>query len=221
MCICAFYPCRGKITRFSTVQSIVILTTETRLPPPATSHGSWRARVSPLTRGNRGWRRYFITWPGPIPAHAGEPDHARAGRLPAGPIPAHAGEPPVRAGRGAPHRAYPRSRGGTASALLATSNVKGLSPLTRGNLHLAAHRLRGPGPIPAHAGEPRCGYSGFEFYGAYPRSRGGTDVRGDSMEPYLGLSPLTRGNRGMVISRLLSWGPIPAHAGEPFPDNFL
>ena len=111
----------------------------------------------------------------------------------------------------------------------------GLSPLTRGNLFLKPASMRGRGPIPAHAGEPRPKSSSARKWRAYPRSRGGTIAalrkaaicaglspltRGNPVcSAYLGrqhgLSPLTRGNPNNIRLDPAKTGPIPAHAGEP------
>ena len=110
--------------------------------------------LSPLTRGNQDLPRPIVITARPIPAHAGEPVYKnRSKKLP---------------------WAYPRSRGGTEESLDILPTLKGLSPLTRGNLTAGWAKLSQSGPIPAHAGEPsgvdaRCGRAW-----AYPRSRGGT-----------------------------------------------
>ncbi len=51
--------------------------------------------------------------------------------------------------------------------------------------------------------------------GAYPRSRGGTQVFAEGVPGVNGLSPLTRGNLHALANNEISKGPIPAHAGEP------
>ena len=132
-----------------------------------------------------------------------------------GPIPAHAGEPCqhlflLRLGW-----AYPRSRGGTPLSMPYVCTLRGLSPLTRGNLPCPAFFNHLKGPIPAHAGEPDILMWMRLRIGAYPRSRGGTR-HGDVLKAIReGLSPLTRGNLDHVIPMQGEMGPIPAHAGEP------
>ena len=93
-----------------------------------------RAGLSPLTRGNRSVHGEWPAQPGPIPAHAGEPEGPDPSRMPGG--------------------AYPRSRGGTAGERIRPLTLKGLSPLTRGNRLKEAAQGLPRGPIPAHAGEP-------------------------------------------------------------------
>ena len=131
--------------------------------------------LSPLTRGNQRDCHFAGTVCGPIPAHAGQP----AGTCQ----------------RSRCRRAYPRSRGATASGKRALRLSLGLSPLTRGNRARAVIEQRPAGPIPAHAGQPtrRCCSPGFP--GAYPRSRGATTSSTYSAPATGGLSPLTRGNR--------------------------
>ena len=51
--------------------------------------------------------------------------------------------------------------------------------------------------------------------GAYPRSRGATDTVMSRRPPPVGLSPLARGNLGVVALFDLALGPIPARAGQP------
>ena len=151
--------------------------------------------LSPLTRGN----------------------HVDASRCPSdsGPIPAHAGEP--FAGVIVHHLsgAYPRSRGGTQAAGFWICEGGGLSPLTRGNRDWRKSRIGLIRPIPAHAGEPLGRKTVLCGLGAYPRSRGGTCSRPPSRCCIWGLSPLTRGNRSLNLTKPRPPGPIPAHAGEP------
>ncbi len=73
------------------------------------------------------------------------------------------------------------------------------------------------GPIPAHAGQPRGGGRAREGKRAYPRSRGATARRRRACRRQQGLSPLTRGNRFLLVAVALPGGPIPAHAGQPRP----
>ena len=134
-----------------------------------------------------------------------------------GPIPAHAGQPQRGRLRRRPGGAYPRSRGATIISSTLPAAQEGLSPLTRGNQHRAAAGCDRCGPIPAHAGQPwRAGESARRT-GAYPRSRGATQTAGCTTARPRGLSPLTRGNLLATFSGGSSWGPIPAHAGQPGP----
>ena len=91
----------------------------------------------------------------------------------------------------------------------------GLSPLTRGNRRANELARQPLGPIPAHAGEPLLHRTGYRVGGAYPRSRGGTHKAGIAELRDWGLSPLTRGNPAQPGALPTTFGPIPAHAGEP------
>ena len=91
----------------------------------------------------------------------------------------------------------------------------GLSPLTRGNLADSSSASLCPGPIPAHAGQPRRRDPGRGAARAYPRSRGATHASRQRGQLQMGLSPLTRGNLQRVHVRRSGGGPIPAHAGQP------
>ena len=133
-----------------------------------------REGLSPLTRGNL---------------------RGRVGvDLCRGPIPAHAGEPKPRLCIKSMGWAYPRSRGGTWLSMPGILSMWGLSPLTRGNQSAHVERHETTGPIPAHAGEPTSRRAGGAKPGAYPRSRGGTNVVRAGGCGGAGLSPLTRGN---------------------------
>ena len=134
-----------------------------------------------------------------------------------GPIPAHAGQPLPACPIGPRGWAYPRSRGATLLRLLSVSLDRGLSPLTRGNRDHAVAPWRNPGPIPAHAGQPRKATPSPDKRRAYPRSRGATVRDQTNFANSSGLSPLTRGNRHRAGGGILPVGPIPAHAGQPRP----
>ena len=112
-------------------------------------------------------------------------------------------------------RAYPRSRGATVEGEDTPRQMKGLSPLARGN-HLGDHFFGLPqGPIPARAGQPwwpgRCS----DGARAYPRSRGATVKTIRNNHQLRGLSPLARGNQLIYGDLLGVVGPIPARAGQP------
>ena len=92
----------------------------------------------------------------------------------------------------------------------------GLSPLARGNLHAQCMGAVCEGPIPARAGQPSGVMSHGCSGGAYPRSRGATERGIDAVTPFLGLSPLARGNRTLAHAGRARRGPIPARAGQPW-----
>ena len=138
-----------------------------------------------------------------------------------GPIPARAGEPYLTGVDAITNGAYPRSRGGTPMTAPAFVIARGLSPLARGNLcGNLGHKVK-TGPIPARAGEPGGGWDGASASGAYPRSRGGTELKMLERSLERGLSPLARGNPLKWHSAPTATGPIPARAGEPLTPNSL
>ena len=114
-----------------------------------------------------------------------------------------------------PTRAYPRSRGATSMVEIEGRAPSGLSPLTRGNRGVWCRRAAGPGPIPAHAGQPAGTTSPATSARAYPRSRGATAQSATLSGRCPGLSPLTRGNHTRRGTGIRVFGPIPAHAGQP------
>ena len=150
---------------------------------------------SPLTRGSRGRRLETGGRERSIPAHAGEPYHAKSISKPA--------------------MVDPRSRGGAHQFFHLGSLGQGRSPLTRGSLPLLLPQ-RGPRrSIPAHAGEPRSERPWAREMGVDPRSRGGADL-GPHRKPLVpGRSPLTRGSPVSSKPTSPPSGSIPAHAGEP------
>ena len=91
--------------------------------------------LSPLARGNLSRLDPNAVEIGPIPARAGQPEPAQQGD--------------------AMRRAYPRSRGATGRLVDVRHNVKGLSPLARGNRVCRAQPDVSGGPIPARAGQPK------------------------------------------------------------------
>ncbi len=108
---------------------------------------------SPRARGSRGPDGLGDQGMRPIPACAGEPG-------PLGPLPWQ-------------READPRVRGGAFAWGRATRHEAGRSPRARGSPLLQTRQLRGPGPIPACAGEPLLD-SRRPFAGrADPRVRGG------------------------------------------------
>ena len=103
------------------------------------SRGRWcgGAWAYPRSRGGtQGWRQRSCSLQGLSPLTRGNPGHGGSHGGRPGPIPAHAGEPAIWVATMIYRRAYPRSRGGTAQALIDLGAAKGLSPLTRGNPRL-------------------------------------------------------------------------------------
>ena len=113
--------------------------------------------LSPRVRGNLRIGQVIATVPGSIPACAGEP---------------HAGSR-----LGGQCRVYPRVCGGTATGLMFSRFMRGLSPRVRGNRGGQFRRRRRAGSIPACAGEPPPAPSRRTGEWVYPRVCGGTKRR--------------------------------------------
>ena len=181
---------------------------------------SWIARFAsrayPRERGGTLQGKLALIQAGGLsPRTRGNPKELLPAIITLGPIPANAGEPNPPAIRSCWIWAYPRERGGTCPCAGAHLHHAGLSPRTRGNRPPNPIVRRMTGPIPANAGEPVRYMTPLPKMWAYPRERGGTDLRRCSTCFCAGLSPRTRGNPvGSVASRHGS-GPIPANAGEP------
>ena len=133
--------------------------------------------LSPPTRGN------LPPWPHGSPCRRS--------------IPAHAGEPYIAGWEQLYITVYPRPRGGTGVNPIVGHQETGLSPPTRGNLGGMLPSDATLGSIPAHAGEPRQGSSRPTSEALYPRPRGGTQGGSTTSITRYGLSPPTRGNRGI------------------------
>ncbi len=149
--------------------------------------------ASPRARGNRQPEDRAVPAAGCIPACAGEPRSAAAGRAAAG--------------------VHPRVRGGTRSTSPAVSSASGASPRARGNPQVV--RVGGRGCIPACAGEPCHRRRQPRVRGVHPRVRGGTrngEAAGLALE---GASPRARGNHVLAQNLALAVRCIPACAGEP------
>ena len=71
------------------------------------------------------------------------------------------------------------------------------------------------GPIPAPAGQPASRMLAPGRMRAYPRSRGATVELRAPVTWSVGLSPLPRGNRLLLLRNRASIRPIPAPAGQP------
>ena len=157
----------------------------------------------------------MLTSPGLSPLTRGNPRRSSPGGAGRGPIPAHAGQPRRGGTSARGWWAYPRSRGATPLPWASDRGMRGLSPLTRGNLDVVFLDALAPGPIPAHAGQPTRSGGQQARARAYPRSRGATARGAAPGSGATGLSPLTRGNRKRSVIVAHPFGPIPAHAGQP------
>ena len=149
------------------------------------------------------------------PRTRGSRDGVVPRRIAHGPIPADAGEPAVTPLLDIQTGAYPRGRGGAASSCAAGICAAGLSPRTRGSLESLGPDFRGPGPIPADAGEPWPKRGHACIARAYPRGRGGARRSAAPAAARYGLSPRTRGSPVADQRGVGPCGPIPADAGEP------
>ena len=151
--------------------------------------------LSPRVRGNHLFTRHCGRGKGSIPACAGEPEGwGCAWRR---------------------SRVYPRVCGGTSTARVRGSCVRGLSPRVRGNRDRHYPPMHYAGSIPACAGEPSaCGACPFAGR-VYPRVCGGTRRAMQAAMDAAGLSPRVRGNHIAHVGRVGILGSIPACAGEP------
>ncbi len=131
--------------------------------------------LSPLARGNLGERMNITHKTGSIPARTGEPRAMREMLVELG--------------------VYPRSHGGTVGGARFEVEIRGLSPLARGNRRDAEQARSTGGSIPARTGEPAPSTHARTRIGVYPRSHGGTELRGTPLGRLKGLSPLARGNQ--------------------------
>ena len=160
---------------------------------------AWETRLksglSPRVRGSLRTAVAASTWPGPIPAGAGEPVREKGGREWL--------------------RAYPRGCGGATMPADAGGDVLGLSPRVRGSRSGRDPAQGAQGPIPAGAGEPDSDMLALPRQGAYPRGCGGASHVYNSFTKAGGLSPRVRGSPTMVVARRDAARPIPAGAGEP------
>ena len=133
----------------------------------------------------------------------------------AGPIPACAGQPARSRGSPGGCSAYPRVCGATRGSVWPAICAKGLSPRVRGNPGFSVARYLREGPIPACAGQPSAANQTHRPRWAYPRVCGATEQLDKFLTVQGGLSPRVRGNRIAVTSVFMTWGPIPACAGQP------
>ena len=130
-------------------------------------------------------------------------------------IPAHAGKPLRRAVSDVRIPVYPRPRGEATFATSPSAFAAGLSPPTRGSRRRRRGRPGGRRSIPAHAGKPSRRFSPTPWTRVYPRPRGEA-ARGCMADPArTGLSPPTRGSRGLTPGTTPARRSIPAHAGKP------
>ena len=130
-------------------------------------------------------------------------------------IPACAGEPVACGAQELVRPVYPRVCGGTEGFPRNDAVAHGLSPRVRGNQGVTAAQRKGPGSIPACAGEPPVVEVPRNPVRVYPRVCGGTDYYPSGTYYVRGLSPRVRGNLSICPRRASRDRSIPACAGEP------
>ena len=157
---------------------------------------------SPLARGTRGGKRYWILRRGLIPARAGNTEEH---------------EYPNDS-----FWAHPRSRGEHRVVVIAEPNDSGSSPLARGTLSVGERHVRFAGLIPARAGNTGGFVMSAAGLWAHPRSRGEHAAGTVMPKACVGSSPLARGTPCLVSFRFVCCGLIPARAGNTAaePDYF-
>ena len=114
-------------------------------------------------------------------------------------IPAHAGSTSRWLSSWRAVWAHPRSRGEHAFLHTGRSRLRGSSPLTRGARLFLRRDVVHDGLIPAHAGSTHPAPLHPSTAWAHPRSRGEHHSLDESLVPFWGSSPLTRG----ALSRML------------------
>ena len=130
-------------------------------------------------------------------------------------IPAWAGEPYYGLCPWRLFGVYPRVGGGAPPVFGVRRITGGLSPRGRGSQTHKPLQGRGPGSIPAWAGEPlRIGANACSAW-VYPRVGGGAATHPYCPDYEGGLSPRGRGSPETSALELSAFGSIPAWAGEP------
>ena len=109
---------------------------------------------------------------------------------------------------------YPRWRGEHSKACEASSNEDGLSPLARGTPFLQHSFVKHTRFIPAGAGNTEAYAKKFGWESVYPRWRGEHNCNVVQQHRGVGLSPLARGTRGVIIRQHINERFIPAGAGN-------
>ena len=110
--------------------------------------------------------------------------------------------------------AHPRSRGENASVPSSSLGMTGSSPLTRGKQDPYYDALDATRLIPAHAGKTPVCAKDPRLRAAHPRSRGENASGSERVSRLGGSSPLTRGKPSRDVTRDVTRGLIPAHAGK-------
>ena len=184
--------------------------------PRSLATTGWAAGVHPRSRGAAvAGATPLSALQGPSPLTRGSLEVKAQNVALMGSIPAHAGQPKGPACAAIPCRVHPRSRGAAFRASIATPDVSGPSPLTRGSPPHKAVAHCPPGSIPAHAGQPWTPDGRSLGRWVHPRSRGAAREARLHAVCGQGPSPLTRGSHLMQPRPPVHLRSIPAHAGQP------
>ncbi len=173
-------------------------------------------RVDPrVCGGARGRREDAPQGSGRSPRVRGSPPLGRVPPQQPGSIPACAGEPPAAPAGRAGRRVDPRVCGGAAMISPWRTVSGGRSPRVRGSLDRLGRSETRRGSIPACAGEPASPPTGRSPCGVDPRVCGGAAKVTPEPESVTGRSPRVRGSHALANPRHDQRGSIPACAGEP------
>ena len=138
---------------------------------------------------------------GPSPRGRGNPRRLAGAPAKHRSIPAWAGKPGGPSDGRCRLEVHPRVGGETASAVAASSALRGPSPRGRGNRKLEGFLVGRPRSIPAWAGKPVTRRSRHHVGGVHPRVGGETNGPANAIPPGEGPSPRGRGNPGPTAGR--------------------
>ena len=189
--------------------------------PARAGETTWRGRITswltvyPRTGGGNGLANSTATVSSGLSPHGrGKLRVIRAVNAVIRSIPARAGETPSPRWKPSSGTVYPRTGGGNTGSSGNFGCSIGLSPHGRGK------RLRcycggfGSRSIPARAGETRPRLFRGNHQQVYPRTGGGNVGRRWFRVAGIGLSPHGRGKHLLLAQQRISFGSIPARAGE-------
>ena len=173
-------------------------------------------KVYPRTHGEAGYEKLYAKAEEGLSPHtrgslSSGPDRGRSPRS----IPAHTGKPSSPRPGPCATRVYPRTHGEAYVAEPFYTTIPGLSPHTRGSHRRGDQRQRRKRSIPAHTGKPQSPSVRAAISTVYPRTHGEAPHPSTASSANRGLSPHTRGSRGLRPSRKCCSRSIPAHTGKP------
>ncbi len=172
-------------------------------------------RVHPRVRGGSAFCAAGGEWrKGPSPRARGKLHSTAGWCLPTRSIPACAGEAHRIFHSSVVGKVHPRVRGGSARADTRSGLTEGPSPRARGKRMHRGEAIRGPGSIPACAGEATPKSAKNDGRQVHPRVRGGSAARVALVTAQGGPSPRARGKLIHVWGGGVNQGSIPACAGE-------